>query len=151
MQSESLYLSIGANLGDPLKNVVEAINLLCERIQHTQVVISSFYQTAPISSIPQPDFINCVLLFTTNMPLDRIWSEIQSIERQVGKVPKSKESPRVIDIDILLYGKRHSVGEIILPHPSMYERSFVLLPLLELFKKQLDMALKGRFKMNNLR
>lgn len=140
-------MSLGANLDNPLENIERAIHLLEERIKHTQFLTSSFYKTAPLSTIPQPDFINCVLFLQTTVELPELWEVIQAIEVEFGKTLKSKEAPRPLDIDILTYGNVEQTRglipphSLILPHPRMFERAFVLEPLFELMKMRMAQSI----------
>lgn len=98
-------------------------------------VSSKFYQTAPISAVPQPDFINCACLFYTPLSFNQITLMLETIEKELGKTPKPKEAPRVIDIDVLFFGdKTFSFKTWEVPHPRWSERLFVLKPLEDLME-----------------
>ncbi len=126
-----VYLSLGSNLGDREANLCNAISKLGE-LGNVQAV-SSFYETEPVGLTAQPWFLNCaVKLDTEKMPRQLI-SAILNLEQEMGRQRKQKNGPRIIDIDILLFGT--SVIEtagLTVPHPRLHERRFVLEPLAEI-------------------
>jgi 2-amino-4-hydroxy-6-hydroxymethyldihydropteridine diphosphokinase len=125
------YLSLGSNLGDREANVRAALDRLAEL--GTVKAVSSFYETEPVGLIAQPWFLNCaVKLDTEKMPRQLI-AGVLNLEREMGRQRKQKNGPRIIDIDILLFGT--SVIEtagLTVPHPRLHERRFVLEPLAEI-------------------
>jgi 2-amino-4-hydroxy-6-hydroxymethyldihydropteridine diphosphokinase len=128
------FVSLGANLGKPREQVLEAI----ERIKSSQdifnLIASPLYQTNPISHYSQPNFINGVIAFDTPLSSDALLSLLQSIETSLGKVPKPKWAPRAIDLDLLFLGDEKQKSETLtLPHPEWQNRLFVLKPLSDLF------------------
>lgn len=137
MQTTRAYLGLGSNLGDRVEQLEEAIRRLSElgRVSGR----SSMIETAPWGFTDQPDFLNmAVALDTTLSPRDLL-DGVKRIEREMGRVPTFRNGPRVIDIDILLYGDR-SVEEpgLVIPHPRMAERDFVMKPLTELRQREMD-------------
>lgn len=125
-----VYIALGGNQPNTLNTMRQVIAGLkkCRGIAH--FAYSRLYQTSPVSSIPQPDYLNAVCRFETQLPLEGLWDTLQNLEREVGKIPKSKESPRLIDIDLLFYGTEVGVfNDLIIPHPKWSERLFVLKPL----------------------
>jgi len=126
-----VYLSLGSNLDDRAANLRTAINKLAEL--GTVNAVSGFYETEPVGLTAQPWFLNCVVeLDTEKMPRQLI-NGILNIEQEMGRQRKQKNGPRIIDIDILLFGT--SVIEtagLTVPHPRMHERRFVLEPLTEI-------------------
>jgi 2-amino-4-hydroxy-6-hydroxymethyldihydropteridine diphosphokinase len=136
------FAAFGANLGDPAASIRKAASMLtnCSSIFHFH--LSSLYWTAPVSSIPQPDFVNAACQFKTTLAPFDLLTLCCSIERQLGKEPKPKEAPRLIDIDILIYGSSQlETDQLELPHPRLLERPFVLRPLADLCS---EIALPGR-------
>jgi 2-amino-4-hydroxy-6-hydroxymethyldihydropteridine diphosphokinase len=130
---ETAFLCLGSNLGrreSNLRRAVEALQACLEGIRS-----SSIYETAPMYIARQPKFLNMVVSGLCRLPADELLQEVLWIEAGLGRdrsrhVPKG---PRVIDIDILLYGRKVIREErLIVPHPHMKERQFVLIPLLEL-------------------
>lgn len=128
------WIGIGANLGDPRKQVLEAIDYLELYDQITVEARSSLYRTAPIGKWDQPDFINAVVRVVTTLDPLSLLRCLSKIEYQFGRVRNgSRNSPRHLDLDLLLYANEIlSSVELVLPHPRMQQRLFVLEPLMEL-------------------
>jgi 2-amino-4-hydroxy-6-hydroxymethyldihydropteridine diphosphokinase len=126
-----VYLSLGSNLDDRAANLRTAINKLSDL--GAVKAVSSFYETEPVGLTAQPWFLNCaVKLDTEKMPRQLI-TAILNLEQAMGRQRKQKNGPRIIDIDILLFGT--SIIEtkgLTVPHPRMHERRFVLEPLAEI-------------------
>lgn len=128
-----IFLGIGSNLKNPTHQVSLALQYIQKQKNFFEFRASSLYQTAPISDIPQEDFINAVCRFKTAWPLKKLFKELCQIEKIMGKVPKPKNAPRIIDIDLLLYGTEFvDNAELSIPHPRMLERLFVLKPMSDL-------------------
>ena len=95
--------------------------------------ISSFYETTPVGYADQPDFINAVAEIKTNLPPLLLLRLAKDIEKKMGRKKTFPNGPRIIDIDVLLYeGKAIKTRQLVIPHPQMYHRSFVLGPLHEI-------------------
>jgi len=132
------YIALGSNLNQPDKQVVEALHAL-HAIPKTKVIKhSSLYRTAPIGySLVQlqeiPEFINAVAEVSTSLvPLDLL-EALFEIENKFGRERPYPNAPRLLDLDLLLYGKVViNTERLTLPHPRMFERGFVLLPLAEI-------------------
>ena len=127
----TVYLGLGSNLGDREKNLSWALALLSRQTKLAR--ISSIYETDPVSYTQQPLFLNLACQATTpDKPL-KLLEKIKAIEWNMGRRESFRNAPRVIDIDILLYGDLvlHS-PELTIPHPRMTERAFALLPLEEI-------------------
>lgn len=127
------YLGLGANLGDRKNHLDQAI----EQLSHTKGIrvqkISSLYETAPIGYIDQPPFYNQVVKIQTFLTSDDLLENLLQIEQELHRVRTFRWGPRTIDIDLLLYEDCIiSRGNLIVPHPRMTERAFVLIPLLEI-------------------
>lgn len=128
-----IFLGIGSNLKNPKKNVEKALKAIEKLKEIFEFKSSALYRTSPVSEIPQEDYINAVCTFKTKNPYQKIWKELCSIERKMGKIQKPKNAPRIIDIDFLLYGEDFiEDSELIVPHPEMLKRLFVLQPLHDL-------------------
>lgn len=127
------YLSVGSNIGDRLHHLKESIRALHSSIGTTVTSISSIYETAPVGYTNQADFLNLVVCIETDLTAQELLVECQSIEQELGRVRDIKWGPRTADLDILLYNKDIIETEnLIVPHPRMHERAFVLVPLLEI-------------------
>ena len=126
-----VYLSLGSNLGDPAANLNAAIAALGALGDVTAV--SSFYETEPVELTAQPWFLNCAIKLDTEKMPKQLMSGILDLEQEMGRRRQQKKGPRIIDIDILLFGS--SIIEtkgLTIPHPAMHQRRFVLEPLAEI-------------------
>jgi 2-amino-4-hydroxy-6-hydroxymethyldihydropteridine diphosphokinase len=126
------YLGLGANLGDARQTLKDAV--VCLAQQHTITVLakSSLYRTAPIDASGD-DYFNCVVKLETTLPARALLRLCHVIEEQFGRERPYRNAPRTLDLDILLYGA-FSIDDmdLVVPHPRMTERAFVLVPLIEL-------------------
>jgi 2-amino-4-hydroxy-6-hydroxymethyldihydropteridine diphosphokinase len=124
------YLSLGSNLGNREDNLDMALKLLGQRMRLGKV--SSIYDTEPLGNTDQPRFLNLACEVFTRLTPEGLLALAKGIEGKMGRRGKSGE-PRTIDIDILLYGdKTVDQPDLVIPHPSMAQRSFVLVPLAEI-------------------
>jgi len=128
---ETVYLSLGSNLGDRVAQLRRAIVLLKEA--GPEPLVSHLYETQPVDVPDQPWFLNCVVSLETAKTPRELLKFVLSIEAAMGRVRMRDKGPRRIDIDIVLFGDR-IVAEpgLTIPHPSMHERRFVLAPLAEI-------------------
>jgi 2-amino-4-hydroxy-6-hydroxymethyldihydropteridine diphosphokinase len=129
--STLVYLSLGSNVGDRVGNLDAAIDQL--RALGEVAAVSSFYETEPVEFTAQAWFLNCVVALDTETKPRQLLDGILGIEQQMGRRRTQKKGPRVIDIDILLFGNSivDDLG-LTIPHPAMHERRFVLEPLAEI-------------------
>jgi 2-amino-4-hydroxy-6-hydroxymethyldihydropteridine diphosphokinase len=129
---KTVYLSLGSNLGERAKNLQEAIAAL--RNAGVQVVrTSSLYETEPVDYLDQPWFLNCAVEAETELAAPELLRALRGIETQMGSKKLIAKGPRLIDIDILLYGNEViDTPELQVPHPRMHLRRFVLQPLAEI-------------------
>lgn len=135
------YLSLGSNVGDREKNLREAIRQL-EAFGRVPSV-SSFYETEPVEFTEQPWFLNCAVALETSQSPSALMRGIVEIECEMGRVRVQKKGPRIIDIDILLFGDEIvKTPDLKIPHPAMAERRFVLEPLAEIAGQARHPALK---------
>jgi len=127
-------LGLGSNLGDPIANLDEAVRRLEATAGITLVARSSNYRTPPWGPVPQDDFVNiCVVIDTTLRPQDLL-KRCLEIENDLGRVREVRWGPRVIDVDVLIYGMETiSAPDLEVPHPRMGDRAFVLIPLAEIW------------------
>ena len=131
--AEKAYIALGSNLGDGEANLKEAIRALDLVPGVTVTKVSEFYLTEPWGYADQPDFTNACCEVETTLSPEALLGVCLGIEAGMGRVRQIKNGPRVIDLDLLLYGKEtRNTEELILPHPRMGEREFVLLPLNDL-------------------
>lgn len=128
--TETVYLGLGSNLGNREKNIDKALELLSQRMKIEK--ISSIYDTEPMDNADQPRFLNIACKVQTRLTPEGLLSLAKGIESKMGRQSKSGQ-PRSIDIDILLYGDRVvDTPDLVIPHPRMAERAFVLVPLAEI-------------------
>ena len=126
-----VYLSLGSNLGDREKNLRTAIDRLAEL--GTPVAVSSFYETEPVGVGAQPWFLNCVVKLETEKMPRQLLSAILNVEHDMGRQRLERQGPRTIDIDVLLFGTSViDLPSLVVPHPRLHERRFVLEPLAEI-------------------
>jgi len=126
-----VYLSLGSNLGDLAANLNAAITGL--RGLGEIAAVSSFYETEPVELTAQPWFLNCAVKLDTEKMPKQLMSGILDLEKEMGRRRQQNKGPRIIDIDILLFGS--SIIEtkgLTIPHPAMHHRRFVLEPLAEI-------------------
>ncbi len=127
------YVGLGANLGDPVRAVSDALRAL-ERIPDTELSRrSSLYRSDPVGLAAQPSFINAVAELRTALPARRLLQELLGVETLAGRRRSFPNAPRTLDLDLLLYDDQQ-IDEpgLCVPHPRMHERRFVLEPLVEI-------------------
>ena len=127
------FISIGSNIGDRLHCLVEAVRALHSHGKVKVLSVSSIYETEPVGYVDQADFLNLVIGVETELDAQRLLAVCQKIEHELGRVRDIRWGPRTVDLDILLYNNDNIEAEnLIVPHPRMRERAFVLIPLLEI-------------------
>jgi GTP cyclohydrolase-4 len=126
-----VYLALGANIGDRQSNIDAALQRLGMAVKLDMV--SSIYETEPVGYLDQPRFLNMVCQGTTALSPRELLAFVKQIESDLGRQPSIRNGPRPIDIDILLYDDlRVKYEDLVIPHPRMAERAFVLVPLAEI-------------------
>ena len=129
-----VYIGIGSNLDSPENQVRQAIAALADLPGSVLVSESGFYRSAPVGRSDQPDFINAVAALLTQTEAHDLMQQLQDIERKQGR-PRGGErwGPRAIDLDLLAYaGQIINEDDLIMPHPGIADRNFVLLPWQEI-------------------
>ncbi|HUM06825.1 MAG TPA: 2-amino-4-hydroxy-6-hydroxymethyldihydropteridine diphosphokinase [Terriglobales bacterium] len=128
---ELAYLSLGSNLGDRSASLRTAIDRLADA--GAVRAVSGFYETEPVEVLDQPWFLNCAVALEFRQPPELLLKMLLAIEEKMGRARFKNKGPRVIDIDIVLFGDR-VVNEpgLKIPHPGMQDRRFVLEPLAEI-------------------
>ncbi len=125
------YLGLGSNMGNRQDNVDRALNFLSQRLRLGEV--SSVYDTEPVGNIEQPRFLNLVCQVYTGLAPLELLNLAQGIETKLGRAPNTHNESRPIDIDILFYGNQIiETPKLVIPHPKLVERAFVLIPLAEI-------------------
>lgn len=132
-EAHEVFLGLGSNLGDRRENLLTALRLLDGMEGMEMGEVSSVYETEPWGVLEQPGFLNMVALAHTSRDPRGVLDACREVEKEMGRVRERKWGPRIIDVDILLYDDIELEQEdLVIPHPRMLEREFVLVPLLEL-------------------
>ena len=128
------YIGLGSNLSDPAAQVRGAVQALASLPQTRLVVVSRLFGSRPLGAAGQPDFVNAAAGILTQLTALELLRALQGLEVTAGRPAVHEHwGPRVIDLDILLFGAEQSVGpELVLPHPGVVERNFVLYPLADI-------------------
>lgn len=128
------YIALGSNQDSPLNQINSALMALTDLPDSQLQLVSSFYRTPPLGPKPQPDYLNAVVALTTGLTPHELLQHLQRIELQQGRVRKGlRWGVRTLDLDIMLFGNQAlNTGQLTIPHYDMYNRAFMLLPLLEI-------------------
>lgn len=125
-----VLLGLGANLGDPVAQLARAVRCLGDVVE--VAAVSSVYRTEPVGHRDQPDFYNAVVLGSTSLAPEGLLARARAVEDALGRTRSFRDGPRSIDIDILAYGELVlGLPGLVLPHPRLHLRAFVLVPLSE--------------------
>ncbi len=126
-----IYLALGTNMGNRLANLKAAINNLTPQIAVKNK--SSVYETPPWGFTAQAEFLNQVIMAETYLKPQALLGHLKRLEVALGRIPNFQDGPRLIDIDILFYDDLIlDTPSLVIPHPRMYNRPFVLVPLAEI-------------------
>lgn len=124
------YLALGSNLGDRLAHLQGALDALAGDEAVDVVAMSAVYETAPVGGPAQDDFLNAVVAIETELTARDLLARAQRIEARAARVRGERWGPRTLDVDVLLVGDEQiDDPDLVVPHPRMWERSFVLAPL----------------------
>ncbi len=127
------HIGIGSNIGDALQNCRRAVEEICRIESVSLITRSSFYRTEPVGDIDQGYFVNAAAEITTTLKARELLNALETVERKMGRVRALKGGPRIIDLDILFYGQAViDEGDLVIPHPELHKRRFVLEPLSEI-------------------
>lgn len=130
---DTVYLGLGSNLAQPRKQLRNALVALGDMPQSQLLRCSGFYRSAPLGPSGQPDYINAVAELRTGLCPLSLLDQLQAIEATHGRERSLRWGARTLDLDILLFGEQHIDSlRLQVPHPRMFERNFVLVPLAEL-------------------
>ena len=128
---EVVHLGLGSNLGDREANIREALKRLAEKA--TVERVSSLYETEPWGYLEQPRYLNAACRIATTLAPLELLRFLKQAEADFGRVPGFRNAPRTLDVDILFYGDSVlETPELVIPHPRLAERAFVLVPLAEI-------------------
>ncbi|MEE8327855.1 MAG: 2-amino-4-hydroxy-6-hydroxymethyldihydropteridine diphosphokinase [Nitrosomonadaceae bacterium] len=137
-----VLIALGSNLENPVCQVRRAFDELATLPESSLLACSSLYRSAPIGNSDQPDFINAVVQIETTLSPHGLLKALLEIEKNHGRVRRLPNDPRTLDLDILMYDELEcNENGLILPHPRMHQRAFVLKPLMEISK---DCFIPGR-------
>jgi len=129
------FIGLGSNLGDRREMLRRAVHA-CSFLGEVEAC-SSLYQTEPVGTVAQPPFLNAVFRLRTDLPARALLGGLKAIEADLGREVGTRWGPRLIDLDLLFYGRQILNEEgLVVPHPQLHERGFVLFPLLELGSPQ---------------
>jgi 2-amino-4-hydroxy-6-hydroxymethyldihydropteridine diphosphokinase len=127
------YLGLGSNVGDRARALQSAVDGLAAAGGVTVVAVSSVYETEPVGGPEQPDYLNAVVAVDTERTPHELLTIAKRLEDEAGRVPGERWGPRPLDVDVLLVGDDEVDEEdLVVPHPRLYERAFVMVPLAEL-------------------
>jgi 2-amino-4-hydroxy-6-hydroxymethyldihydropteridine diphosphokinase len=134
-ESATAYVGLGSNLGDRAANVWTAVQHLSELPGCRIARLSALYESEPVGPVPQGPFLNAAVAVEVSLAPQELLRAMKGVEDAMGRVPTVRWGPRLIDLDLLLYGHVvMSTDELTLPHPELWNRRFVLLPLLQIAK-----------------
>lgn len=133
------YLGLGSNMGDRAHQLQQAIQII-DRFQHIDVTsVSPIYETEPVGYTDQPQFLNLCIEIDTTLKPQELLKRCLETEQALHRVRKIRWGPRTLDVDILLYGNEIiEEDNLIIPHPRMVERAFVLIPLNDIASKHIE-------------
>lgn len=135
------FIALGANLGDAKSTLLAAIESLTTLPDCHLIARSSLYRSAPYEATG-PDFYNAVIALQSSLDAHELLLKLQQIENQSGRLRPYPNAPRTLDLDLLLYGEAHiDTSTLQVPHPRMWQRAFVLLPLAEIAPELVSPAL----------
>jgi 2-amino-4-hydroxy-6-hydroxymethyldihydropteridine diphosphokinase len=128
------YIGLGSNLSDPAVQVRQALLGLADLPRTLRVAVSRLYGSRPLGPVKQPDFVNAVAALLTQLTAVELLRELRAREALAGRsAVHERWGPRVLDLDILVFGREQCAGaELVLPHPGVVERNFVLYPLADI-------------------
>jgi 2-amino-4-hydroxy-6-hydroxymethyldihydropteridine diphosphokinase len=131
MNTNTVYIALGTNIGERQKNIQLAIQAIQSQVR--LLAQSSVYQTAPVGYLDQADFLNQVIKVETQRTPETLLWFLKEQERDMGRMKTFRDGPRVIDLDILFFNELElELPDLQIPHPRLHERAFVLVPLSEI-------------------
>lgn len=128
-----VYVALGANLSQPIEQLNNACQALLSIAEEASFSISPYYRSVPMGDVEQPDYVNAVASFKTDLAPLALLDALQKIENEQGRLRTLRWGPRTLDLDLLLYGHEQiNLPRLTVPHYGMKQRSFVLVPLFDL-------------------
>lgn len=127
------YIGLGSNLGDPIRNLASARQNIVSLAGVEEIAFSPLYASRPVGPQDQPDYVNAVMHIRTRLAALELLDHLQAIENSHGRVRSLRWGARTLDLDILLYDQQiFDLPDLIVPHPEMAKRAFVLYPLMDI-------------------
>lgn len=131
--AERVFIGLGSNVGDHYANCTRSIREVLDDRRASLEALSSLYYTSPLSSIPQPDILNGVFSIIWDDTAIELLYLLKRVESRMGRLRCVRNGPRMIDLDILLFGRNViRLPDLTVPHPRLHERKFALIPCLEI-------------------
>lgn len=128
-----VYIALGANLSQPIEQLNNACQALLSIAEEASFSVSPYYRSVPMGEVEQPDYVNAVAAFKTDLAPLALLDALQKIENEQGRLRTLRWGPRTLDLDLLLYGNEQiNLPRLTVPHYGMKQRSFVLVPLFDL-------------------
>lgn len=148
MSVHPVFIGIGSNVGDTVDNCIKAVKEIGLMKCNRMVAVSSLYRAEPIDYIKQDWFVNCVVKIETDLTPYSLLSDLQDVEKRLGRKRDIRHGPRIIDLDILIFNSLIiDDDKLKIPHPRMHERRFVLEPLSEIDENLIHPIIKKSVKM----
>lgn len=143
------YIGLGSNLDDPIHNINSARQAIAESQDVEEIAFSPLYGSRPVGPQDQPDYVNAVMHIKTGLSAQALLKQLQHIENLHGRVRSIRWGARTLDLDVLLYDQQLiNQPDLIVPHPEMPNRAFVLYPLADIAGR--DLAIPGKGKLAEL-
>jgi 2-amino-4-hydroxy-6-hydroxymethyldihydropteridine diphosphokinase len=128
-----VYIGLGSNLAEPVAQLAQARQAVAQLPHVRELAFSHLYRSPPMGPQDQPDYVNAAMRIATTLPALDLLHQLQAIENQQGRVRERRWGARTLDLDLLLYGDRRiDLPDLIVPHPGIAERAFVLYPLADI-------------------
>lgn len=144
-----VFIGLGSNLDNPLQQLQQACEELASIKDTDFIRCSRFYRTSPMGPVDQPDYINAVVQLSTSLSPWQLLDELQQLEASHHRVRDIRWGPRTLDLDILLFGDDQVAEQrLVIPHPGLCERNFVLYPLADLVGR--DFILPGGDRLGDI-
>lgn len=138
MIQHKAFIALGSNLGNPAENILSALKALNNDSRWQLIAYSSLYGSKPMGPQDQPDYVNAVCSVSTSLTAAELLQALHDIEDAFGRKRVRHWGERTLDLDLLLFGQQqHQSDALRVPHPGLYERSFVLYPLAEIAADEL--------------
>lgn len=142
--TERAVLGLGSNLGDRRENLRTAVHAIHVAAAPAEVAVSALYETTPVGGPPQDDYLNAVVAFDTDLDARALLGLAGRLEDAAGRIRVERFGPRTLDVDVLLVGDVVTdEPDLVVPHPRMAERAFVLAPLSDVAPERVEIPVAG--------